>query len=253
MDPRLALAPAVGALAERLSGSAEPDFVIGLYVGGSLASGDYHPGTSDLDVVALTASRPDRGQRKRLAAVHGLLGRADPSAAALHCAYLPLDNLDDVSVAHPTWAFDELFDRPVSGIARAELLADPVVVLGPSPRAWLPAMDVDDVREAARSELAGYWTKALRRRRIWLQDVYVDLGLFTLARAEATLTDGRLITKQEAIGRLASLGVDPALVEEIARRRNGGATELTEAERRVRAEHVRPLLADSIRRLLAQH
>lgn len=31
-----------------------------------------------------------------------------------------------------------------------------------------------EVREGARAELAGYWSRAMRR--IWNQDVYVDMG-----------------------------------------------------------------------------
>ena len=43
--------PAVSALADRL---ADLGWVTGLLVAGSLATGDYVPGVSDLDLVALT-------------------------------------------------------------------------------------------------------------------------------------------------------------------------------------------------------
>jgi hypothetical protein len=70
-------------------------------------------------------------------------------------------------------------------------------------------MDPAALKDAARAELAGYLSMAVGKPHLWLQDGYVDLGLVTLARAEATLTEGRLITKREAMERLPRLGVDP--------------------------------------------
>lgn len=43
----------------------------------------------------------------------------------------------------------------------------------------------------------------------------------TVARAEATVLEGRLITKTEAFGRLRRLGVPDGLIAEITTRRNG--------------------------------
>ena len=218
MDPRLAAAPQVLRFAERLRLRED---VEGVYVGGSLASGDYHPGTSDLDVVVLTRTALTRRDRRRLRSLHRSLDVTDPSARALHCAYVPHDAVGDASTPHPVWAGGELFARPLSGIGRAELLADPVVVHGPHPSQWLPAMDVDDLRDAARAELSGYWTRAVRKRAIWRQDVYVYHGVTTVGRADLTIRDGRLVTKTEAIAHLADLGLPPEILAGVRRRRAG--------------------------------
>ena len=135
----------------------------GLYVGGSLATGDYRAGVSDIDAVALTSRTPDRDARRSLVGIHDDLVATQPDGAALHCVYVPGDRAEDPTRRHWTWAFGELFRRPLSGIARAELLADPVVVHGPPPATWLPAMGVHDVRAAAAAELSGYWSRALRK------------------------------------------------------------------------------------------
>jgi hypothetical protein len=108
------------------------------------------------------------------------------------------------------------------------------------------------LRYAARAELAGYWTTALRKRSIWLEDVYVDVGLTTLARADATIREGRLVTKTEAIGRLRSLGVPSQLVDEIRGRRAGRAIVRSLTERRHRAMLVRNLLREGIAGLLEE-
>jgi hypothetical protein len=100
-----------------------------------------------------------------------------------------------------------------------------------------------------RGELSGYWRGVVGKPHLWLQDVFVDIGLFTLARAEATLTDGRLITKTEALPRLAGLGVGPELVSEIERRRQGYEVSLSLRARQRRAKHARQVMAAGIIRL----
>jgi hypothetical protein len=224
-------------------------WVRGLYVGGSLASGDFHLGVSDIDAVALVDRPPTPSSRRALTSLHERL-LAAPSGPDLHCVYVSERHLLDLAHRHWTWAFDELFRRPFGGIARAELLADPVVVRGPAPTSWLAPMSPDDLRAAAREELGGYWTRAVRRRAIWRQDVYVDHGLTTVARAAITLRDGRLVTKAEAIAHLPDLGVTPEIVDGVRRRRDGAPTPLTPADGDARAHVVREVVRSQIARLL---
>ena len=226
--------------------------VAGIYVAGSVASGDYRPGVSDIDAVALVDRSPRPALREALVEAHERLDRTVEGADALHCVYVARPAVEDHSYRHWTWAFGELFRRRLSGIARAELLADPVVVVGPPPSAWLPPMPDATLRDAARAELAGYWMTALRKRSIWLEDVYVDVGLTTLARADAAIRKGRLVTKTESIGRLPSLGIPLDLVDEIGCRRAGGEVVRSAAERRDRAIVVRDLLRERIVDLLQE-
>jgi hypothetical protein len=247
VEPRLEPAPVVAALGNALSGIAA-----GLYVGGSLATGDYHPGVSDIDAVAMVETTPRPATRAELTALHERLAEEFEDATALHCAYVSADRIGDVRRTHWTWAFGELFRRPLSGIARAELQADPIVVFGPSPASWLPPVSRAELRESVRAEVAGYWSRALRKRAIWDQDVYVDLGLTVWARAEATLTEGVLITKTEAIARMAERGVPADVVDGVARRRAGQQVILTDEERTHRAVFVRQFLRGEFARILAE-
>jgi hypothetical protein len=247
VDPRLEPAPVVASLAEAVSG-----LVAGLYVGGSLATGDYRPGVSDIDGVAMLETTPKPAIRAELLAIHQRLAQEVEGAAALHCAYVAADKVTDVGQTHWTWAFDELFSRPLTSIARAELLGDPIIVFGPAPSSWLPPMSRAELRDGVRDELAGYWSRALRKRAIWNQDVYVDLGLTVWARADATITDGVLITKTEAITRMAERGVPADIVDGVARRRAGQQVTLTDHERTRRAVVVRQFLREQFARMLAE-
>lgn len=247
MDHRLAPAPIVETFAHAVRPVAD---IVAFYAGGSLAYEDYRPAVSDLDLVAIVAHALDEDRQDRLTALHTALVADDPRAAKLHCAYVPADEADDLTAEHLTWAHNELYRRPLTGVARAELLDRGIVVYGPVPAATLPAIDRAALAAAALAELSGYWTTAVGKPHLWTQDVYVDLGLITLARVEATVAEGRLITKREAIERLDRFGASPSLVAQIRRRRRGESVTLTTEERVRRAEAVRGLVADGINRLL---
>jgi hypothetical protein len=222
-----------------------------LYVGGSLASGDYRPGISDMDLVAVVREPLGGEQRRQVTRIHRELTARQPAAAKLHCVYVPVGELADMTAPHLTWAFGELFPRPLSGVARAELHGPGFAVFGPPPGEVIPPVPPDALREAARRELSGYWTRAVRRRpRVWLRDVYVDLGLITLVRAEATLNGDGLITKRDAIARLGRFGVPARLADEIRRRREGQAVPVPRLYRLRRAWLARRLMAKGIRSLL---
>ena len=131
-------------------------------------------------------------------------------------------------------------------VARAELLRHGITVLGPEPASLFPPVDAAALRAAARAELTGFWAGAVTKPHLWTQDVYVDLGLLTVVRVEATLTEDRMLTKAEALTRLDRFGVPPGLVEEMTRRRAGEVVVLTDAERATRAEVARAIVVRAI-------
>ena len=59
----------------------------GLYLYGSLTTGDFSPAASDIDLLAVTARRPDGAELDRLAALHLDLARAGGAYARLNCLY----------------------------------------------------------------------------------------------------------------------------------------------------------------------
>jgi hypothetical protein len=192
-----------------------------LWLHGSLALGDYQVGRSDLDVIAvLDGPVPDA---TALQSVHRSLEAAHPLAAGLHCSYLRVDQLADASLLHPTWAHREYFERPVTAVTRRELALGDLSIYGPAPSSLLPATTDGELVAFIRHDLADFWYPAAGKWTRWWKDVWVDLGLITVARAGVTLTDGRLITKREALELLPSLGAPAAVVADIYGRRYGTA------------------------------
>jgi hypothetical protein len=189
-----------------------------LLVAGSLATGDYTSGVSDLDLVALVDGPVDTARQVTLTTLHRRLDEGIGSGLSLGCAYVDTAKILDVQMRHPTWTHGSLVQRVLSGITRAELVRHGYAVFGRSPRDVLPAMSDDDVRETARAELAGYWTWAARHPWLWLDPVIADLGLTSMARGRHTLATGELLSKTQAVEQADA----PAwLIDQLRARRQG--------------------------------
>jgi hypothetical protein len=125
-----------------------------LFVAGSLASGDYKPGVSDLDLVALTSGSVGDDRQTALRRIHETLDRGTAQGQQLGCAYVNADNLTDQRALHLTWTHGSMVLRTLSGITRAELVRHGYAAFGRAPQDVLPQIDDDYVRQAAQAELA---------------------------------------------------------------------------------------------------
>jgi hypothetical protein len=215
-----------------------------LWVHGSLALGDFQVGRSDIDVVAVTAATLTGSQRQDLQRVHEALQADLPLAGKLHCAYMARGELGDAGRGHVTWAHGELFERTVSPVTRRELASPP-------PGALVPAVSDRELADYVRSDLRDYWYEKTARADLWLRDIWVDLGLLTLARAAVTLNEGRLITKKEALRVLADRGAPADVVRDIYRRRYETPEPLPEEWRARRASLARAYVRGGIEEVLA--
>jgi len=181
------LPPAVVELAERLQALG---WVRDLLVAGSLATGDHVAGVSDIDLVAVVDGPVDAGRVTALTAVHRRLDTGAGAGAHLGCVYVASARRLDPSARHPTWTHGAMTRRLLSGITRAELVRHGFAVTGRAPLELFPAMSADDLRDAARAELSGYWTWAARRPWLWLDRWLPDLSLTSMARARHTSPPG---------------------------------------------------------------
>jgi len=152
--------------------------------------------------------------------LHRRLDEGIGSDLKLGCVYIGGAQLFDLSALHlhPTWTHGSLVQRILSGVARAELVRHGYAVFGRSPLDVLPVMSDDDVREAARAEIAGYWAWAARRPWMWLDPGFADLGLTSMARGRHTLSSGELLTKSRAVEQAAA---PPWLSDQLRARRQG--------------------------------
>lgn len=193
-----------------------------LWAHGSLAGGDYQEGRSDLDLIAVVPHPLKPDEETRLATLHEGIDAELPLAAHLHCSYMPHGDLDDPDRTHFTWAHREAYARTVTPITRRELHTYGLVLHGDPIGGTLPPVDDRTLRGYILTDLVGYWRPRTGRPELWLENVWVDLGMMVLARATVTLRDGTLVSKAEALAVLTELGAPAEVVADIERRRYEG-------------------------------
>ncbi len=213
--------PEVTALLDRFIGGIGGILpLVAVWAHGSLALGDFQLGRSDFDLVALVGAEIDAARRQRIGELHENLIAEQPLAAKLHCTYVTVGRFDDPDRQHVTFAQEELFDRTVSVVSRREL-AGGRTLFGPPPTGIVPLVTDAELAGFIRTDLRDFWYPATGKAANWLQDIWVDLGPVTLARATVTLRDGRLITKREALDILPTMGAPLAVVDDIRAGRYG--------------------------------
>ena len=225
--------------------------LVALWAHGSLALGDFQPGRSDLDMVALIGARLNSAQEQDLRQVHEALHAEVALADKLHCAYVAQSEVGDPGRSHLTWAHAELFDRVVSPVSRRELGVGGLCLCGPAPAAVVPPVGDQELDDHVRGDLEDYWYPKTARADLWLRDIWVDLGLLTFARATVTLREGRLITKREALDVLTGLGAPAGVVGDIYARRYENPEPISADWRTERGHQARTYLRAAIRQALA--
>ncbi len=248
----MAIAPDVSRHLDRFrSGLLASVELRGLYLYGSLTTGDFSPSSSDIDLLAITEHAPDGAALGRLRALHLELARDGGAYARLNCLYVPAGTLADPDRLHTYWYVDSFTEWQLKVMTVAELAHAGQALHGPWPPPGLPDISPAELREHVRDQLVSYWRPLTYRPRIWLQDKWVDFALVTLARTGALMHNGDLVTKSQAIAQLADFGVPPWLADQIRRRRAGEPVRVTAGQRLVRAARARHIMAVGIRDLAA--
>jgi hypothetical protein len=226
--------------------------LVSVWAHGSLAGGDYQPGRSDLDLIAILSRPCTTGEEQRLREVHEGLGNAFALASRLHCSYCAAGELDDASRSHLTWAHEELMRRRVTPVTRRELFDFGLVLYGEEPAALLPPVTDEQLAEFVVRDMESFWLPSLDHPERWDRDIWVDLGLLTLARATVTLRDGKLITKAQALCVLTELGAPAEVVDDIRQRRYGDPGPASRRWIARRAELTLAFLRPAIEQLVSQ-
>jgi predicted nucleotidyltransferase len=236
----------LGRLRERLAARED---VVGVYVYGSLMTGDYSPAASDIDVVTLMRCEPDQAVTRELTELHTALASTGGPVSQLHCLYVAAGAASDPERLCTYWFGDRMTQWQLKLLTRAELAMAGVALHGPWPPPGVEPVPLADLQAAVYAEATGYWRQISRKRKLWLQDTWIDHALVALPRAEALLASGEMITKGEAISRLAAFGVPSSLAEEIRRRRDGRPVRVSPPGRLVRAVRARRAMQAGVARL----
>jgi hypothetical protein len=221
------------------------EHLVGVYLRGSLALGDFIPATSDIDVLAVTERPVSDAQFATLAALHvQLTALPNPYANRLEMAYIDRAALKRFRSGqrHPTLgqgealAWSEHRDNWI--LERWTVRERGVTLLGPDPRTLLDPIGSDELRAAVRARLRDWadWAEQVDDPDWLLPRAHKAYVVETMCRALSTLASGELWSKPRAVAwAIASLPEpwratvarsqawrsdttsDPTIVEEVMR------------------------------------
>lgn len=180
------------------------DNFVGLYLDGSLASGDFEYETSDIDFVVATAVPISPSQFDALVELHGRIGQLDTKwAIELEGAYIPVDALrryDPANAIHP------YIDRGASNLRWEHLAVDWVIhryvlhncgitLAGPPIQTLVDPVSSEELRQAVRELFDVWWADDP----IQLQhDGYRVYAILTMCRMLVTWQTGKVVSKPAA-------------------------------------------------------
>lgn len=185
--------------------------VVGLYLLGSLATGDYDPASSDVDCLSVTRERVDEHQFDALGRMHAALrGSGLPGATNIECAYIPLANLRRYRAedAHPWLGSDGHFAWETQNsdwiIQRHIAREQGVIVSGPDLRELIDPVSPAALKAATAGLLREWWAWQIDDHRNLRDDAYQAYAVLTVCRARYTLATGAIASKPAAARWLAA-------------------------------------------------
>jgi hypothetical protein len=141
------------------------DNVIGLYLTGSLAYGDFVPHRSDVDLQAVVRHPLTEDELHSIEQLHRTIDKHHPEwANRTECSYVPLDLMREVNppkTPRPWWGLDTMYTAAPAGnewtINHYLLGKYGISLEGPDFHTLIPPIDIQDVRRASAKDLLAEW------------------------------------------------------------------------------------------------
>lgn len=180
--------------------------LVGLYLYGSLAAGDFDDTTSDIDFIAATSERLNEQELGHLKAMHEeLAGQWGRWGSHLEGAYLPLVAMrqdDPADARHPFVSATTPFGIHVLGwdwvINRYVVREHGIILFGPAPATLIDPISPEQLTDAVHHILGKEFRLYLDRPDILRTRAYQAFVILTLCRAMYALERGDLVSKPQA-------------------------------------------------------
>jgi len=192
--------------------------LVGVYLRGSLAMGDFNPDTSDVDFLAVTAQPITEEQFFLLKDFHARLAdRPNAYAKELEGAYIDLHSVKRYRPGEkfPTIARGEELRWAEHGanwvLERWTVREHGIPLLGPDPRTLIDPVSTEDIRRAVSARLPDWseWASDLDHPAWHLPLSHKAYVVETMCRALYTLETGGLCSKRQAVDWACETVPDP--------------------------------------------
>lgn len=182
--------------------------LVGVYSRGSLATGDFIPATSDLDVLATTERPVNDAEFAALVTLHTQLGASsNPYANRVEITYIPRAALRrfEPGLRHPTLGQGEALvwneHRDNWVLERWTVREQGVALFGPDPQTLIDPISSQELRAAVRARLCDWddWANQPDDPDWLLPRGHKAYVVETMCRALYTLARGELSSKRRAV------------------------------------------------------
>jgi hypothetical protein len=211
---------------------------VGLYLYGSLSSGDFDPASSDIDFLIVTTDLLDEKTITDLETMHKRIWDTGLKwAFKLEGSYLPQDHLpryEKSGIAYPTVNEGKFYLAPHDSdwiIQRHIIREQGISLSGPDSKALIDPVSPKEIRRAVKGFLDDWWFPMLEDLP-WLENRgshYHAYAILTMCRSLHALEHGTIVSKleaakwaqQEFAGRW-----QPAIVQALAMQSGQGESDL---------------------------
>lgn len=183
------------------------DQFIGMYLYGSLSSGNFEPSSSDIDFLVVTADMLDEKTIADLESMHlRIWNTGMKRTLKLEGSYLPQKHLpryEKSGNAYPTINEGKFYLGPHDSdwiIQRHIIREEGIPLAGPDPKSLIEPVSSQDIRSAAMCFLNSWWFPMLEELP-WLEKrgrEYHAYAILSMCRSLHALEHGAIVSKPEA-------------------------------------------------------
>jgi Domain of unknown function (DUF4111)/Nucleotidyltransferase domain len=202
--------PAVNIVLNRLLSESQgilQERFVGMYLYGSLASGDFNTESSDIDFVVITSEAlPDEIVRALEAMYTGIIGSGLKWANKLEGAFVPqwvIRRHAEAGPAVPTVNEGKFYEAPLGNdwvIQRHIIREHSTPLAGPVPASLIDPVLPDEIRASVQGVLDEWWWPMIDNPGFIRRPEYQAFAVLTMCRVMHALDHGTIVSKQVAAG-----------------------------------------------------
>ena len=180
--------------------------IVGLYLSGSLAYGDFVETRSDIDLQSVVRSPLTRDELRSIEDLHKRIEIRFPQwAERIECSYVPLELMHELTPParpRPWWGFGTLYAEAPAGnewiINHYLLSKHGIALVGPDFNELIPTIDIHLVRQASARDLFQEWVPKISDSAWLANSHYQSYLVLNLCRILCTVIHGQPGSKRVA-------------------------------------------------------
>lgn len=178
--------------------------LVGIYIGGSLATNNFNLKTSDIDCYIVTTKALSENTRNMLEEMHKkLYSSKEHYAKKIEASYIPQNDLlnFDTNGTRPYFNEGDFYMGQYGSnylIELSVLREKGITIIGPDIKSLIKKLSSQDLKTAIKSNLDDYWELSLSDFSKFKRSDYQVFAILTMCRTLYSLETGKITSKIEA-------------------------------------------------------